>query len=451
IGIVQFIHGRPIHATTSTNAGLEALLELYTWTEGSISFTTGTSPDTTTSINNSVEQIQYLGAQLIENIGFLQEHGINEKSVLLRSIPNIETREFERRILDGPPLGLDLQRLYFQNMDGQRSLHEIAAFLSLKETTWIAVTANLLRLGLLLTPTGHMIEFVSQSQSLSGPMQARPLNQSVSAVPNAATAASGQPVPTNLFQPSFAQTAQQPAQQQAQSNTGAPWGVKTDSGSNKPLVPPTFGGQVAGAFVEASASPSVAAFVTSAIAGDVANSKHIGVPFHEVPFDLVSGKKVKDSLLQSETGVYTFDAMQFFLIEEYKRAFRFSKPFALVTFCMKPAPGNPVNSSTEVVALVLNAVGKLKNDVDVLGHIGDKAFGIIMPGATTNDATALVDLICTGLSAAAPELGNRKPNMHFGIASIPGDVREVKVLVSVCQQAMMKAVSSNINRVKFEG
>ncbi len=443
LGIVQFIHGRPVHATTSTSTGLEALLELYTLIDGNVSFSTGTTPDTT-SINQSVEQIQYLGAQLIEDIGFLQEHGIDEKSVLLRSIPNIDVRELERRILDGPPLGLDLQKLFFQNLDGQRSLKEVANFLSLKESSWISVTANLLRLGLLLTPTGHMLEFVSQSQSLAGPMQARPLNQAAVSHPTAPI--TSLPVPANLTQSN-------PARQPQSEPGGSPWGTARTDTVNKPLLPPTsaFGGQSTAALVDASASPSVAAFVTSAIVGDVVVSKHIGVPSQEVAFELSRGKRIQNALLNEDTGVYTFDAMHFFLIEEYKRAFRFSKPFALVAFCLKPTAGNPSNQSTEVVAMVLNAVGKLKNDVDILGHLGDKAYGIIVPNATTNDATALVDLICAGLTSAAPELGIRKPSLHFGIASVPGDVREVKVLVSVCQQAMIKAVSTNVTRVRYEG
>ena len=57
-GVVVFLHGRPVHATTPAQSGLEALLELCTWMQGKISFAQGTKADTTT-INQSVEQPRF--------------------------------------------------------------------------------------------------------------------------------------------------------------------------------------------------------------------------------------------------------------------------------------------------------------------------------------------------------------------------------------------------------
>ena len=448
-GIVHFVNGRPVHAKVDNITGLEALLELYSWCSGTAVFTPGTNPDTT-SISLSVDQIQYRGAQLLEDIGFLLDHHIDGSSVLLKSIPDISHQEFEKRILDGPPLGLDLQRTFFQNVDGQRSLQQVAGFLSLPASQWVSITVNLLKLGLLLTPTGHMIEFAAQSQSLSGPMIARPLG-----FPKGGVATGSTPQTSGGFGTSSGasdsplSTGAHGVLTPAPGTDSAPAWAKAKQ-QTEPLQA-TFADQARASASDAFPSPAVQAFVSSAVTGEIIQSKHIGVPKGELPFDSGVVHKVRSSLLNRETNIFTYEAMQFFLEYEYRRAYHFGSSFALVSFCLKPpTPSKPENASTEVVAMVVNAVNRLKNETDILGHLGEMAYMLIVPDSNTAQAAQLIDNICTRFSSAAPELGSRKPMLHFGVASIPGDTRDLKTLVAVSQQAMFKAVSAHINRVKFE-
>lgn len=500
-GIVVFMHGRPVHASTPSQTGIEAMLELCTWMQGKVSFVQGTKSDTTT-IHQSIEQILYLSAELIENIAFLQDNQIDDTAVLTRATNNISEQAFEKRILDGPPLGLDLQKRFFQNLDGNRTLKDISLLLSLNPSQWIAIATNLLKLGLVLTPDGKNVMHdpyaepkaaqqnsgsftVDQGNNdrLGRPDQLTPHTQ----IPNAGNipphmqnsaaqqqqnqfAGSGQynQLPPQSTSGSF--TANQgtsgtfQANPQATSGTfqtkpPAPvqsgnWGNQSQQqqANSAPLLPPTsmFG---ASGTVGANAnlpSPAVQAFMSNATTTLDIDTVHVGLQTTEVFFNKATPKQVMSALTDAETGILTFEALQFFLEREFARSFRFGTTFSLMVFCMKlQSKERPTMQASKIVSLTTSAIAKIKHDVDVFGHFGEKGYAIILPNASSGQAATLVDKITTNLSKFAPELAQTRPSFFFGIANVPTDAKDLESVVSNAQKAMQEAIRKNVTRVMF--
>ncbi len=517
--VVQFLHGRPIHASTSIHDGLEAILELCTWMNGKASYAPGTSDDINT-IGHSVEQILYLSAQLIENIGFLQDNAVDDLSTLHRVTNAIPEQAFEKRILDGPPLGLELQKKFFQSLDGKRSLKDIAKLLSLASSQWIAIVCNLLRLGLILTPDGRCLmeqnyeaapvvpqvqsstsNYFASAQSaelmheqLSGvfrPGSPGPINQPghsqtiqsesgqfTKQSPNSGAAPSGSwgtQSKTNQTSTGAAPSGSWGTQSTTnQTSTGAApsgsWGTQsanasTQTGSHAapsgswgtqqaplaghPLVPPsnTFGvSSITGG--ERAQSPAVQAFV-SATSQEI-DSVHVGIQTEMIAFDGSASKNVMHILSAPDTNVFTSDVMQFFLDREFARSYRFASTFSLVVFSLRLR--NDVSASlppVKIASMVASAITRIKQEVDILGHFGDKGYALILPGSDAHEAAKLVDKITTGLSNHAPELADIRPTFFVGIASVPHDARDLNSLVINAQKAMHDAVKRNVTRVLF--
>lgn len=472
-GIVHFMHGVPEHATTPSQTGVEALIELFTWPQGKVLFTQGSKSDTV-SIHQTVEQILYRGAQLIDNIGFLQENGINELSQLKRVPAAITEKEFEKRILEGPPLGLDLQKTFFQNVDGSRSLQDIATFLSLAPSQWVAICVNLLRLGLLVTPDGKSIQFMLQSQTLSGPTPPgtppippqgqfgrssdhQAITGSFSRNPPPNGPGGNPPLPGSTSGTWHTQSTSgswntHGGTSGSFSTSQSTSGSFNSSGQPTPPMPPAnvFAGAVPpGASSGPMASPAVEAFLTASATHQEIDTIHIGVQTTEVRADKNAVKSVLAGLCEKETGILTFEALQFFIDKEMTRAFRQGTGFSLVVFSVKLRSEKRGIPASKVVSLILSSINKLKQDIDMIGHFGEKGYAIIIPNGNSSQAAALVDRITTNLTKFAPELAQNRPTFYFGIASVPHDAQDVGALITNAHKAMLEASKRNITRLQF--
>ena len=509
-GVVVFLHGRPVHATTQVQTGLEGLLELCTWMSGKITFTQGTKADTTT-IQQSVEQISYLSAQLIENIGFLQENAVDDMSILTRSTNVISEQAFEKRILEGPPLGLDLQKRFFQQLDGNRTLKDVSTLLSLNPSQWIAIATNLLRLGLVLTPDGRCVledpyaqpslpatqsttgshfpatkvadpqtlsttgQFSNSQnqqstgskfpQATSGTFPTQPPSQGTSGQfpknpPSQATSGSFplNPQTTSGQFRTGAQAAQggswgsqAPAPQTAAQ--GGSWGNQAPAPQTAtPLVPPSssFGAGTGAGGGSNLPSPAVAAFMSATSTIPELETVHIGIETHEVMFSKTTPRRVSTLLTDPATNIFTYESMQFFLDREFARSFRFGATFSLMVFCMKLRAGEkPAVPSSKIVELTVDSINKIKHDVDIFGHFGERGYALILPNQNAGLAATLVDKISTNLTKFAPELAQVRPTFFFGIASVPTDAKDIEAVVANAQKAMQEAVRRNVTRVMF--
>lgn len=466
--MIQLVHGQPVHAYTPVQQGLEALLELFTWKQGAITFTPGTKPDKKT-IQHPVDQVLYKGAELVENIAFLQEHSINESSVLRRCNSQLSEKEFEKIVLQGPPLGLELQKNFYKNIDEHRTLQDLATFLSLVPSQWIAITANLIKLEILKSPGGttgriskapqeqamESLPAVSHTQTIvqSNPsMPAMPrMNTQIpeSMRPSEAIDQQGMTVDKQFARPaSFSQNSQT-----SQDDTLDKQFASPAREVKKAKLPPP------GAFkvthsppveMDMQSSPSVEAFMSASTTMEIPSNLKIGLQEEEVKYDPGQAKAVWTALTDGETGILTEEAFQMFLDREFNRAFQTSSQLALIVFSMKlPSSFDNKRGGVESARMVIGAINKIKSSVDLFGHFGDRGYGLLVPGANSAQAVSLVDKITTNLTKFAPGLSQTRPTIYFGIAAVPTDAQDVSSLMNSAQVSMLEAAKRNVTRVQY--
>lgn len=521
---IQFGLGKPIHAFSPFNSGTEAILELFTWQDGKISFTEGIQPERPT-VEESAPQILTLGDEYVRNMEFLQKLDITELSYLLRSPLKLNDQELEKLLLSGAPINFKTQKEFYGNIYGTLNVKDIAIKMNLSQSRWMATVANLLRLGLILTPDGRTLE----ATGLSAPpaVQSKPapsvpelkniISAELSSTHNdsshLAPAPSGswsapakngsstgplmppaamfqtaappsqditqpfgiQPVPLTLEHggarnesganaedehrtPGFPQGLHQPGtsglHQPGTSGLHQP-GIQ-QSGMLQPgmPIPPTL--QLPTPSPSHNALPSILQPSTQEPPAVAAlqpkqtplKSFHLGIPDEIVLFSGLGPASVMAQLTREETGILTQDAFEFFLEREFSRAFRFGAAFTFMPFCITvSATGWPV-LPIESVALITRALNKMRREVDILGHFGERSFAFILPGVESAQGCGLVDRIATNLPQAIPELAHYAPILHFGIASVPQDAQDLTQLVAGGQRAMMEAAKRNVTRVR---
>lgn len=172
----------------------------------------------------------------------------------------------------------------------------------------------------------------------------------------------------------------------------------------------------------------------------------LGVPGSETIWSESLSRECQTALTRPETGLLAGGAFQFMLEREFTRAFRFGNAFALLLFCIKhETPHMPAKA----LLSLSQTIATIKREVDLMGHFGDKCFGIILPDVDSARACFLVDRIITELPERSPELADYSPAFYFGIASVPQDGTNLKTVVSNAQKAMFEAAQRNVARVQF--
>lgn len=520
--MVQLVNGQAVHAYTPVQEGLEALLELFTWRKGTVKYISGTKPDKKT-IQHPIEQVLYKGAELVEDISFLQEHHINERAVIKRADMKVSEKQFEKTILQGPPLGLELQKNFYKNVDSSRSLKDIATFLSLAPSQWVAITANLLRLELVLSPRGTT-GVIKKEQPAQNPQLVPPaqnnqggspgqMNTNVPPLPGINPDNPNQPNqgsqnlretgqfrqqatssdnmrsspqmqsqrttvdknPENSVRnsPQFQSQGKtldkqyaNPSSHQQSQDSKPPGGIKQDDtldkhfanpnqnqGPKKAMIAPQGAFKVGGQGSQdpgSDTSPAVAAFMTSSTTMEIQTSIKLGVQEEEVKFDPGQAQAVRAAITNGETGILTFEGMQFLLEREYDRAFLTSGSLAFIVFSMKiPSSHDTRRSGVEAVRQSINAIKKIKSKLELFGHFGERGYALIMPDSNSNQAVQLVDKITTNITKFAPDLKQIRPVFFFGIASVPNDAQNVSSLMNSAQVAMLEASKRGVTRIQF--
>lgn len=504
--IVQFGLGRPVHAVNASLVGTEAILDLFAWQDGNASFVEGKQPETA-SVQDSSDEILKQGSKMLESLGFLVKNGMNADSILSRPPIGLSEEQLEMRLKDGFDYGFKVQRAFYRALDGQLTLRQVGTQISLEASRLYAITVNFLKLGLILTPEGKSLREVATPASNEAFANAQAVaNQALGQnalkpppgffggsgggggfgggfptgeMPNSVTGEVAKPKPltppssvfgggmgggdtasgahSTPFQPSPASTTQQSPTPGMQVPPGQEQSGRQPA--QQALTPPS-GIQIPPAQEQSGRQPSLSTSAQSDSGQQLSPNQdrdffEVGVPKELIAFNETSVKVVNDSLCNRQTGALTSPAFQYFLEREFGRAFRFSSEFSLLIFCMRlGGAGEDPNSSTVAampmasLAIATQTISQIKRDVDMFGHVGDKAFGLILPGVGTNQSMALVDRIVAELPKLAPKLGGKWPILHFGIAGVPQDARDLPSLMQAAQQAMIQAAEKNYTRIR---
>lgn len=424
---IQFGLGRPLHAQSPFCVGAEAILDLFIWKDGRIQFETGKHPEHV-SVHESVEELIQRGEAYAESQAFLEQHAINELSFLMRPPTRVTPEDVEKRLKDGQPIDTNMQMEFYSNIYGTRNIKDTAEKLRLQPSRWTSITANLLQLGILFTPDGRSIATIADTRA-------------------------AEPKPTAEFEALKLPTAAIPAQPAPQAA-----GSLTSLWQTKATVPPMQAQMPQAATPEVQPTqaqppqgqpsqtlPAQHTPLQADVTMTPATMARAGIANHIVTLDQADYNRVVGLLSAPEDGIYTFDALQFFLAKEFARACRFKTSLTLVLYCIT---SNEQVVSPTISTFVTRTVSQIKRDVDVFGHFGSRAYGLLLPNIESNQACLLVDRINKDLFEANPALKESGVALHFGLASVPGDTSEINGLVKAAQVSMFHATSNKLLRTQ---
>jgi GGDEF domain-containing protein len=100
-----------------------------------------------------------------EDLIFLQNNLISEASFLLRPPGRLGKGELEKRLVFGRAIDTRLQVEFYGSIYGTLNLKDVAERLSLKQSQWVSLAANLLRLGLLVGPDARSLQCIDYSHA----------------------------------------------------------------------------------------------------------------------------------------------------------------------------------------------------------------------------------------------------------------------------------------------
>ncbi|HEY9785097.1 MAG TPA: DUF4388 domain-containing protein, partial [Candidatus Obscuribacterales bacterium] len=154
---IEFGLGRAVHAHSPFSKGAEAIMDLFVWKDGKVKFVPGKHPDTCT-VQESIDELICRGDAYYRNLIFLEEQYIGENSFLLRPPGKMSPKEIDRRLARGQRIDRAMQAEFYSNIYGTRNIKDTAEKLNLTTSQWVSITANLLQLGILLTPDGRNVQ-----------------------------------------------------------------------------------------------------------------------------------------------------------------------------------------------------------------------------------------------------------------------------------------------------
>jgi len=417
---IQFGLGRAVHATSPLSVGTEAIMDLFIWKDGVIRFEPGGQPESVT-VQESISDILIRGEAFINNHNFLESNYINELSFLLRPPERLAEGELENRLRAARVRDPQLHAEFYSNVYGTRNIKDTAEKMGLSHSQWVNIAADLLKLGLLLTPDNRCVKSEDPlPPAMQPPM---PINEGPPQIilpelaPNAVslnipeTNNLARPEMPDIFKPNPTREIAFPVPSLNE------WHIDTRHPNPATQQP------------RPQQNPT--------------DTVKVGVPEEMINLDPMMRNAIWLLLNKAETGILSFEALQFFLEREFARAFRFKTSLSLALFCVTVNPDQYGNMPAEVCALLTEAVTNIKREVDMFGHFGDRAFGLLLPGVESHQACVLAGRINRDLVKMKPDLARYEPCLHFGIASAPQDATDMDSLAKAAQVAMFIAALHN--------
>ncbi|MBN2027133.1 MAG: diguanylate cyclase [Actinobacteria bacterium] len=155
-----------------------------------------------------------------------------------------------------------------------------------------------------------------------------------------------------------------------------------------------------------------------------------------------SREMMENPLRDEDTGLYNKSYFHGRMIEELRRSVRYSHDITLVLFEMgeystlKDAQGE--ERAMAVMRDIATAMARMTRDCDVVARLGEGSFGVLLPETGWRGGQVMAERLHKYLQneMATAEAGEGPPQLHWGLASFPEEVRLPEKLYACAVEAM---------------
>lgn len=154
---------------------------------------------------------------------------------------------------------------------------------------------------------------------------------------------------------------------------------------------------------------------------------------------------LKYNFIRPDTGIYSTEALLYFLEYEYYRfdAYEWPLAFVLFEFSKRKGGGSIAVEAppADVISTAARRIELVKRPLDILGHFDDLSYGLIMPNTRTSQAAFVANRVLEALTNTPLSNSIDKRNLvtSFGIAGLPADGEDLKDLLDSARAAKNEA------------
>lgn len=162
---------------------------------------------------------------------------------------------------------------------------------------------------------------------------------------------------------------------------------------------------------------------------------------------------VAKGLKRPDTGIISYPAFQYFLEQEFFRFQFYGAPFSVIIFDLWLQGQDKLEAlSMQSIAEATRRISSVKRSIDVLAHFEALNYALLLPNTETASAAILAHRILEVIYASSLVAGQdpRRVALSFGIAGVPGDCREVGLLLSAAKVAKNVAQKSEFPIIMFK-
>jgi GGDEF domain-containing protein len=156
-------------------------------------------------------------------------------------------------------------------------------------------------------------------------------------------------------------------------------------------------------------------------------------------------QSLSSMFIRPETGIYSYEALLYFMEYEFYRFEAYGFPLALIVFEMQRKRDDG-SLSTELLGgqaanMAAMRIDLVKRPLDTLGHFETADYALLLPNTKSSSAAFVANRILDSLTATplAPGLDRTNLALAFGVASLPSDGDDLASLVYAARAAKQRA------------
>ena len=147
-------------------------------------------------------------------------------------------------------------------------------------------------------------------------------------------------------------------------------------------------------------------------------------------------RSLERGLTRSDTGIYTYPALLFFLEREFARNERFHRPFSLIIIEGAIVKGDKMQPlGAEVMKALAQRIEKLKRKTDTIAHFEMFNMAILLPETVPHSARGFLNTLTDAIykGEILPGVPNESIKLVFGVSGIPEECTSLEMLLALAK------------------